>query len=45
MNEFANFHCSETSEKYKKAKEWGIICINARWLSDIMTGEFAPSFV
>ena len=30
---------SETSEKYKKAKEWGIVCTNARWISDIMTGE------
>ena len=30
---------SETSEKYKKAREWDIICTNARWISDIMTGE------
>ncbi|CAB3993743.1 Hypothetical predicted protein [Paramuricea clavata] len=29
---------NETSEKYKKAREWDIICTNARWISDIMTG-------
>ncbi|XP_028393848.1 PAX-interacting protein 1-like [Dendronephthya gigantea] len=29
---------NQTSEKYKKANEWGITCTNARWIGDIMTG-------
>lgn len=28
---------SPTGEKYTKAKEWGVQCVNAKWLGDIVT--------
>ena len=40
LPKFIFLNSSQTSEKYKKAVEWGIVCTNARWISDIMTGEF-----
>ncbi|EDO41034.1 predicted protein [Nematostella vectensis] len=33
---------SSESLKYKKAREWGIPCINAKWLSDIVSGGKVP---
>ena len=31
---------SPTGEKYTKAKEWGIHCVNAKWLGDIVTSMY-----
>ena len=28
---------SPTGDKYNKAREWGINCVNAKWLGDIVT--------
>lgn len=28
---------SPTGDKYTKAREWGIFCVNAKWLGDIVT--------
>ncbi|KAJ7380909.1 PAX-interacting protein 1 [Desmophyllum pertusum] len=36
----ANTHIickSSTGDKYTKAREWGIFCVNAKWLGDIVT--------
>lgn len=35
---------SPTGDKYNKAREWGIHCVNAKWLGDIVTtGYPSPS--
>ncbi|XP_062517729.1 PAX-interacting protein 1-like isoform X2 [Corticium candelabrum] len=31
-----------SGEKYTKAKEWGIVIVNARWLADIVSGGVVP---
>ena len=31
---------SPTGDKYTKAREWGIFCVNAKWLGDIVTSMY-----
>ena len=31
---------SPTGDKYTKAREWGIFCVNAKWLGDIVTSKY-----
>ena len=32
-------YSSPTGDKYNKAREWGIHCVNAKWLGDIVTSR------
>ena len=31
--------CRASGEKFAKAKDWDIVVVNGRWLSDIVLGE------
>ena len=31
---------SPTGDKYTKAREWGVSCVNAKWLGDIVTSKY-----